>query len=255
MTAAPTALLLSLVALAGCSSSGSDTPATSSAATASSAASDAASPADSPSASASPAAAEEPTMGELYAKVRKTALAAKSGHVTGRVTSGKEKVSLDIEGTVDGTNQRAVVTIGSGEVEILTVKKKYYLSGDAKFWREQTGNANAAKVLVGKYVKVSGSDAKAVADLSIGSILDAMFTDKDLGALADVTSTVETRSVKGQDVWVASDPSGSEIWVDPETERLMKIVITGDDAGQVTFSDWDAAETVSAPPAGKVLSL
>lgn len=208
------------------------------------------------SASASPSSTEkeQPSVGELYTKVRAASLAATSGRVKGSVTSDGEKVTVDIRGTADGSNQRATIGIGKGTAEILTVKGKYYMGGDAAFWTEQAGDPAAAKALVGKYVAVSSADAKDIGDLSLGAILEEMFDESELSTLETLTSSVDTRTEGGQQVWVASDPSGAEIWVDPTTERLVKIVITGDDAGEVSFSEWDAAKRVAAPPASKVVT-
>lgn len=206
-------------------------------------------------ASASPSSTEEeqPSVGDLYKKVRASSLAARSGRVRGSVTSGGEKVTVDIRGTVDGSNQRAKIGIGKGTAEILTVKGRYYMGGDAAFWTEQAGGA-AAKALVGKYVAVSAEDAKDIGDLNIGKILGEMFDESELSTLERLTSSVETRTEDGRKVWVASDPSGAEIWVDPASTHLVKIVITGADAGEVSFSEWDAAKAVTAPPASKVVT-
>ena len=192
-------------------------------------------------------------MGELYTKVRAASLAAKSGHLSGTVTQDGEKTSLDIAGTADGSNQKLEVGVGKGKAEILTVGGKYFMSGDKAFWTEQTGDSKAAKLLVGKYVQVSAADAKDLGDLTLGAMLKEMFAEKQLSTLEKLTSSVETRTEGGAKVWVASDGSGSEIWVDPETERLVKIVIAGDQAGALTFDSWDAVKKVAAPPATKVV--
>jgi len=234
--------LAATVVLAGCG--GSETPAGTSSSAASASATTA----------SSPAASNEPSMGELYAKVRPASLAAKSGHLSGTVTQDGEKTSLDIAGTADGKNQKLVVGVGKGKAEILTVGGKYYMSGDEGFWTEQTGDAKAADLLVGKYVEITGSDAKELGDLSLGAMLKEMFEDSELSTLKTLTSSVETRTEDGAQVWVASDGSGSEIWVDPETERLVKIVVVGDDAGQLSFDSWDAAKKVAAPPAKKIVT-
>jgi hypothetical protein len=193
-------------------------------------------------------------MGELYTKVRTASLAAKSGHLSGTVTDDGEKVSLDVKGTADGSNQTLVVGVGKGKAKILTVDGKYFMSGDEKFWTEQTGDAEAADLLGGKYVKISGSDAKELGDLSLGALLKEMFEESELSTLEKVTSSVETRTEDGASVWVASDGSGSEIWVDPKTERLVKILVGGDDAGELTFDSWDAVKKVAAPPASKIVT-
>ena len=188
-------------------------------------------------ASSSPAAPAEPSMGELYTKVRAASLAAKSGHLSGTVTQGGEKTTLDVAGLADGSNQKLVVGVGDGKgkAEILTVGGKYYMSGDKRFWKEQTG------------------DAKELGDLSLGALLKEMFEQSELSTLEKLTSTVETRTEDGATVWVASDGTGSEIWVDPKTELPVKIVVSGADAGELTFDSWNSAKKVAAPPAKSIV--
>lgn len=206
------------------------------------------------SSSSSSAAAEQPSVSDLYEKARAASLDAESGHLEGYVTDGGERLDVEIEGAADGSNQQARLTIGKGEAVILSVGKKNWMSGDAAFWTEQTGDASAADALVGKFVAISPADAKDIGDLSLGSLLQTVFEDESLSALANLTSSVETRSEGGQDYWVASDGSGSEIWVDPESGNLRKITATGDSATELTFDRWDAAKTFTAPPASKVVS-
>jgi hypothetical protein len=236
------AVLVSAVALGGCGDSGA--PAGGSSPTASAG-----------SASASPTTPAEPSMGELYTKVRAAALAAKSGHLSGTVTQDGQKTSMDVAGLADGSNQKLVIGVGEGKgkAEILTVGGKYYMSGDKRFWKEQTGDAKAADLLVDKYVLVSAADAKELGDLSLGALLKEMFEQSELSTLEKLTSSVETRTEDGAKVWVASDGSGSEIWVDPETELPVKIVVSGDDAGELTFDSWNSAKKVAAPPAKDVV--
>lgn len=195
---------------------------------------------------------DEPSVGELYTKVRTSSLKAESGHVVGFVTDKGERLEIEIEGLADGSNQSVNVGIGKGTATILTVGGKNYLSGEKGFWTEQTKDPEAAKALVGKYVAVSAADAKELGDLNLGSLLKEMFADEELGKLERLTTGVETRSEGGQEVWVASDSSGSEFWVDPESENLVKIVVSGDDAGELTFDSWNGAATVKAPPAKKI---
>jgi hypothetical protein len=194
-------------------------------------------------------------MGELYTKVRAAALAAKSGHVSGTVTDSGDKVSLEVEGRTDGSNQKAAFSVGNGTATVLTVGGKYFMSGDSKFWIEQTGDTAAAKVLKGKYVKVSAADAKDMGDLSLGGLLKEMFQESELSALEKATGSVETRVEGGKQVWVAADGSGSEMWVDPTTALPVKLVVTGKDAGELTFDRWNEAETFTSPPASKVVTL
>ena len=211
-----------------------------------------ASPSGSASSSSSPS-PKQPTMGELYTKVRAASLAAESGHLKGEVTQEGQKTTLEVAGAADGSNQKLTVGVGDGEADILTVNGKYYMTGDKAFWKEQTGDAKAADLLVGKYVQISSSDAKELGELSLGALLEEMFEQDELSTMEKLTSSVETRTDDGAQVWVASDGSGSEIWVDPETGLLVKIIAAGDDAGELVFDSWNEVSKVKAPPAEDVV--
>ena len=114
---------------------------------------------------------ETPSVKELYAQSRKSALAATSVHVKGIVADNGQKVTIDIAGMVDGSNQRLVMSIGSlGKITIITAGKKIYLKADKKFWTQNAGAA-AAKVLSGKWVQMTSAQASDFGDTNSSSLL------------------------------------------------------------------------------------
>ena len=138
-----------------------------------------------------------PSVKELYAQSRKSALAAKSAHVKGSVADNGQKVTIDIAGTVDGSNQRLVMSIGSlGKITIITSAGKIYFKADKKFWTKNAGSA-ASKVLGGKWVQMSAAQASDLGDTNISSLLKEMYSDDSLSVLDTLTTKVETGTVAG----------------------------------------------------------
>jgi hypothetical protein len=200
---------------------------------------------------------DRPSVKELYAATRTAALAAKSARVKGSVTSDNDKVSLDLRGTVDGKNQTATIesAANGGKITVVTAGGKSWLQADRSFWTKNA-DASAAKTLAGKYVAMSAKELQGFGDLTISSLLNEMFSDKDLSVLANLASKVETRTVGGQQVYVLTDRGDdtTEIVVSADGKaRLMTIRTGGAEAGSLEFSEWDAAPTVSAPPAKDVV--
>ncbi|OLP67412.1 hypothetical protein BJM39_02745, partial [Salmonella enterica subsp. enterica serovar Javiana] len=159
------------------------------------------SPSKASSSSSTTTEAKPPSASELYKQARKTALAAESGHIVGQFTDEGDSLSIDLAGTVDGSNQS--VELGQSadsKITILTVGGKYYLSATEDFWADQVG-AGPAKTLQNKFVILPAAQAKEFGDLTIKGLLTDMFEDKELGVLDSVNTRVEKTTVDGADAW------------------------------------------------------
>ena len=67
---------------------------------------------------------------------RTYALSAGSGRVAGSLRRAGDDLTIDVEGTASGTNQRLYLTReGAGTAEVLTVGNDYWLGGDEAFWK------------------------------------------------------------------------------------------------------------------------
>ncbi len=199
-----------------------------------------------------------PSVKELYAQSRKSALAAKSAHVKGSVADNGQKVTIDIAGTVDGSNQRLVMSIGSlGKITIITSAGKIYFKADKKFWTKNAGSA-ASKVLGGKWVQMSAAQASDLGDTNISSLLKEMYSDDSLSVLDTLTTKVETGTVAGVPAYILTDrvKKEGELDVTADGKALpLRITTTGADGGTVTFSQWNTVRKFSAPPAGQVIKI
>ena len=212
-----------------------------------------------PSATASSAApsgtAAAPSVGELYRETRTFALAAGSGHAVGTQTRDGRTLRIDVEGAANGSNQRvAITTPQGGTSEVTTEGGRYWLGGDEAFWVEQTGDANAGKDMVGKYVEISESDATELGSFTLRSILTEKFGLAQFAAL-ESTSTPATRTtLKGTPAYLLTGRDGARLWVATDgSGTLLRAVGPKGAPSDLTFSDWERARTWQAPPAGSVV--
>lgn len=206
--------------------------------------------------SATSEAAEEdaPSAKDLYAKTRESSLAAKSAKVSGNVKQAGQEMKITLEGQVDGSNQRAEITMGDkGTAEITTIGKMNYIKADEKFWTSQGGISKAQFSQLGldeKYVATSESMGS---DFTFKSLLDDMFKEQSMSRLESLTTPVEKVTEDGVEAWKMSDGDAEVLVTADDKNYLLKIA--AGDTGTLKFSDWDAVEEFTAPPAGKVLKL
>ncbi|NHA67602.1 hypothetical protein [Phycicoccus flavus] len=188
-----------------------------------------------------------PTVQDLYAKTREATLAAKSGHVTGFVTDEGESMTVDLEGRTNGANQRVRITTDDGRATMLSVKGRLYISADWDFWASSTADPRAGDVFKNKQVLVPPKQArKFPSEMTLGTLLDEAFKDASVSPVARFVSDVGLRTENDREVWVVKDRD-IELWSDRKTDRLVKLVYTGDDPFELTFDKWDAARTFKAP--------
>ncbi|GAA4727411.1 hypothetical protein GCM10025782_27530 [Pedococcus ginsenosidimutans] len=203
--------------------------------------------------------AEPPSASSLYAKARKTALAAESGHIAGTMTNSGDKFTIDLAGTVDGTNQSLGLGRGAdGKITILTVGGKNYLSATEDFWADQVG-AGPAKTLQNKFVILPAAQAKEFGDLTIKGLLTEMFEDKQLSVLDGANTRVEKTTIDGADAWKLTERSGGDgaalVVSADDKATLLRIEGPTDDPGRLDFSEWDEVPAVTAPAPSKVIEL
>ncbi|MFD8593644.1 hypothetical protein ACFV1L_01415 [Kitasatospora sp. NPDC059646] len=246
------ATVLSSLALAGLTACGSDsgtgkstTPAT-------------------PAASASKAAAAGGSLESLPVdEIFKRAQA-----VGSKVTAVKLAFSLKADdGTMsgevaeDGTGNCAgtISLQGQGKVELLRKGTTVWLKPDASFLNAVAPGKGAA--LSGKYLTAPTDAARAkqltaFCDLGLQTLKN-IGVEED-GSTSPMTGTKSgTKQVGGTKAVVITDKDGgtsAEVAIAAEGQPyLLSLVTTGTDEGSMTFSDFDKAVTVTAPPASQVV--
>jgi hypothetical protein len=186
-----------------------------------------------------------PSAEELYHSARSSALAAKSGHVEGFMSDENEAITVDIEGRMDGSNQRIRIGKDRGSIDVRVVKRKVYLSGDWDYWAG-VAEPGVADQLAGKYVSLPPQEGMQMVGLSLSRVIDVMLPE-EVSSVATFLTDVKESALGDRQVWVASNPLGGEVWVDRETGQLVRVIKSGDDAADLSFDKWNEASVVKRP--------
>lgn len=231
------------LSLTACGGGGTATEAaTSATAAAGSAASSATSEADD----------DAPSAKDLYAKTRESSLKAKSAKLEGTVTDAGQVMDIELEGQVDGSNQRVEVDYGDkGSVEIITIDGTHYVKGDEDFWTSQGGLTRRQVEQAGVAEKYVSTTDDSMSDFTFKSLLDQMFEEEAMSGLESLTTPVEKVTEDGVEAWKMTDDE-AEVLVTADDKSYLHKIKAGKDAN-LTFSDWDAVKEFEAPAAGDVI--
>lgn len=246
------------VVLAGCSSPEPDVATPS--ATASSASSPTATPSPtatgtvSESPTATPSDASAPAARDLYAAARFTSLAAKNATIEGSVIEEGEAVGILVRGNASGSNQRFDLTApGKGTVGVVTVKGRFFLTGNDEFWAYQLG-PDQVDAHRGKYVEISEPDATERGEFSLRRMLNERAFALGDAAVAKLASPVVATEVSGVPAYRFDLPKGERMFVARDSGVVLRWTRTGASAESLTFSDWGTTALPSLPPSGSILT-
>lgn len=197
--------------------------------------------------SSSPTATPSPE--DLLQEITGNFGAAKSAHLVATYTKNDETRTLDVSGTVDGSNQRTVLTINKDNVkaEIRTVAARVYVNGNEAYYRYSGVPSNRAKQVAGRWLSIPASTAAAT---TRDFTLQAIFTDlKSKLRTSQTAGLVVTSSThNGQQVWRASNSQTTIVVAADGSGRLLSASNDGLLNDQsYTFDQWDSAPTVDAP--------
>ena len=196
-----------------------------------------------------------PTVAEVFRAARTSALAAASGHVSGTTTHEGKPLRIDVEGSADGANQTVLITTPDGGTsEVVMVDDDYWLGGDEAFWVHQTGDAQAGRAMVGKYVQISESDATENGSYTLRGVLTKLFATPGIAALESDTRPVEAGEVEGRDAYVLGQEGSGRLWVATDgSGTVLRIVGPAGAPDDLEFTDWGRARTFEQPPPAKVV--
>lgn len=187
----------------------------------------------------------------MLRRARAAALAAPSATVAGTIRGADGRTfTIALRGNTGGTDQRLGLTIpGAGVAEVLTVGGNHWLGGDLAFWTEQTGDAAAARTVLGKYVVISDSDATELGNFTLRGILTEAFARPEVSALEKVTTPAVPERVGGRDTMVIGSAAGPRFWVAADgSGDLVRYVGPRGAPADLTFSGWGVAPVVRPPP-------
>jgi hypothetical protein len=195
---------------------------------------------------------EAPTTAEAFRATRTFALAAESGRARGTLRREGRPVEVEVAGDAAGTDQHVVVEgKGAGLAEVLSVDDRHWLAGDLDFWRSRGLRGARARAATSGWLAVTLAQARRVAPWTLRTLLTDRFARADLLALESATVAVTRREVDGRRLWVLGGTEGPRLWVaaDGSAELVRMVVPDGTD---LDFTDWGRVEPFEAPDPGTV---
>lgn len=194
---------------------------------------------------------------EIVQQAKRAFQDAKFVHVKG---NGDEEgvlyaVDMQIKGGSGPTGGKGTLTVNHNTAELLRIGKDAYVKGDADFWSATTGNAAAAELLKGKYLKGSTDDPRLK---GIVFFTDADFFARTVFKTEGSLTKGERRTIGGVET-IGVETSGKDaatLFVATTGQpRPLQLVSTGEAAGggNLDFFDYDKPFDVKPPPADLVI--
>ncbi|WP_446666847.1 hypothetical protein [Flexivirga sp. B27] len=183
---------------------------------------------------------------------------AKTAHMHATISEDGQTQTIDIRGTMDGSNQELSVQdpVG-GDAKLRTVDEKYYIKGNQDFWESATkSDDTTAALLADKWVLAPqrSTTSNSVSRLTIRHLLDSMLGDSALSD-SDLASMRTSRATDGdKQLFVAEgDDSDSDVntfkVLADDTHNVAEVSGTSDDGedGNAKFDGWNAQSHVDVP--------
>jgi outer membrane murein-binding lipoprotein Lpp len=166
---------------------------------------------------------------------------ATTARLTGNITTGGQKIQLDLE--LVGDNATGTLTVNNNDVQLIKLNGVVYIKGDPDFLAQyDNGNAAAVKALNGKWLKTaSTSDFDS---FSINGFADQLKASKNV----TVNAKTMQATAGGKPVVILTQSDGSSLSIANTGEPYpLTLIGKGADAGMLTFSDFNKPVTITAP--------
>jgi len=174
-------------------------------------------------------------------------------HLKGTFVENGKSTGMDIR-FKRGAGAHGVITLDGNDLELIRAGKVAYIKGTTAFWTA-TLNADAAKLLGGKYLKVS-STSKSFAPLLTATDVDSfakeLFTPKGPVTKGGVSTVTGKRAI------ALVDSDGSKLYVSLQGPAYPLEIDPPPSSGSgqgFTLSDYGAPVPLTPPPASQVLSV
>jgi hypothetical protein len=170
---------------------------------------------------------------------------AKSVHVSGTIPENGRQLTLDlhIAGSRGGSGWMAEK---GARADIVRIGPKAYMKGSAAFWISFGGKA-AAQILAGRWIvgsATSGNFASLTPLTDLHKLVGGMLSSH--GKLVKGATT----TIAGRSVIAVTDTTtqGGTLYIATTGQPYpVELVETGASAGKLTFDQWNAAVTLTAP--------
>lgn len=183
---------------------------------------------------------------------------ARTAHVHATIDDNGQTQTIDIHGTMDGTNQELSIKdpVG-GDATLRTVDKKYYIKGNQDFWQSATkADGTTAALLADKWVLAPqrSTTSDSISKLTIRSLLDEMLGDSALTDSDLAEMRTSRASDNGTQLYVAegknsaSDVNTFKVLADG-SNNVAEVSGKSDDGedGTATFDGWNTQSHVAVP--------
>jgi hypothetical protein len=170
-----------------------------------------------------------------------------SVHVSGKILSGGQSVTLDLN-LVNGKGGRGSMSQNGLGFQIVSVGPEVYVNGSSAFWTKFAGST-AAQLLSGKWLK-----APATGQLSsLATLTDVSKLFNQLLSSHGKLATGKTTTVRGQQVVAVNDTTnGGTLYVATSGKAYpIEISKTRSDGGQLVFDRFNQPVSLT-PPANAI---
>jgi hypothetical protein len=181
---------------------------------------------------------------QVVRDAQRAAVAATSVHLTGRITDEGRPLKLDLV-LVKGRGGKGTLAENGLKFELVRIGDDAYIRGSDAFLRAFAGSGAAVQLLHGRWLQGSASTGRLAA-------LTPLTDPRQLfeGALGNHGKLANRGEVelRGQKVVEIEDTTeGGRLYVAAEGEPLPVALRGGKEQGRLTFGDWNADATVTAP--------
>lgn len=188
-------------------------------------------------------------MSALHASVK----TATSVHMTGAVTQGTEKLSLDI--SFEGSNLYGTIGENGQSFVVLALNGKTYIKLDAAFLKLSGAPASTCTAICGKYVQLPASDASQITgQFTLPNMANAMFSSSVAAKAKKSGDKFTPATVDGQQV-LQFRQGNNALDVANIGGTMYPVLFIGPDGDRITFSNWNSVTLPGAPPASEVVNL
>ena len=192
---------------------------------------------------------EKKSAAQVVADARAAAKSASIVHVVGGGTDNGQPIKLDL--WVGDGKGKGHLEEGGLSFDLVRVGNTVYVKATAAFWK-QFGGAAAAALLHDKWVKVPTTQAQVQS--IIGLTDKSLFLDSILGQHGKIENRGLVDHHGRQVVEIRDTTQGGSLFVASEGTAYPVALKGGKNQGDVSFTDWNANETVVAPKGAVDLS-
>jgi hypothetical protein len=181
---------------------------------------------------------------EALAAAQAAVVSATSVRIVGSGTKGGAPFSLNLR-LATGKGAEGQIAEGGLSFRLIQIGDTLYINGSPAFYRHFGGQA-AAQLFQGKWLKAPVSTPEFT---SISSLTDLRTLTRSLLNTSGSLRSAGTNTIGGQKVAAIEDPAqGGTLYVAATGKPYpLELEHTGSEAGRITFSDWNAPVSLTAP--------